>query len=89
MRRLDWSTLSPAQRTEALARPARRRDASVTDVVRAIFDDVEREGAAGVARWAETFDKRAPRELKLTDAVVGAARARLEPAEVRALLVTR
>jgi histidinol dehydrogenase len=85
MKRLDWTTLSPAQRNEALARPARRRDASVTDVVRNIFDDVERDGAAGVARWAEKLDKRAPRELKLSGAVVDQARAMLERADLDAL----
>ncbi len=45
MRRFDWSSLDAAGRREALARPARRNDASVADGVRAIFDDVRARAA--------------------------------------------
>lgn len=85
MNRLDWSTLSQAARDEALSRPARRRDAAVMDVVRRIFDDVERDGAAGVAAWAVKLDKRAPRELRLSRDIVDGARAKLERDDLEAL----
>jgi histidinol dehydrogenase len=85
MKRLDWSALSAAERAEALSRPKRRRDAEVVDVVRRIFDDVERDGAAGVERWAHTLDRRAPLRLELTPSEVDRARAKLEPADLAAL----
>ena len=56
MRRLNWSALSPAERRAALARPARRRDATVTETVRRILEEVAGEGEAAVARWAERLD---------------------------------
>ena len=47
MKRLDWSSLSVAERRTALARPARRRDPQVSDVVGRIFEEVAGEGEAG------------------------------------------
>lgn len=85
MKRLDWTSLPEAARGEALARPARRRDVAVMDVVRIIFEDVERDGVAGVERWSMKLDKRAPRELTLTSAVVDAARAAVAPEDIQAL----
>ena len=46
MRALDWSSLDEAGRRDALARPARRTDAAVSDAVRRIIDDVVRSIAA-------------------------------------------
>ncbi|MGE0046966.1 MAG: histidinol dehydrogenase, partial [Hyphomonadaceae bacterium] len=66
MQRLDWSSLSPAARLEALARPKRRSDTQVVDVVRRIFDDVDRGGEAGVRDWALKLDGRAPAVLELS-----------------------
>jgi histidinol dehydrogenase len=85
MRRLVWSELSAVARAEALARPRRRRDAEVADVVRRIFDDVERDGAAAVTRWSLAFDRHAPVELPLSAGVVDRARAALEPGDLAAL----
>ena len=56
MKRLEWSALNPVERRRALARPAQRRDARVVDAVRAILEDVERDGEAAVARWAVKLD---------------------------------
>lgn len=85
MKRLRWDALSEAEKKQALARPQQRRDERVLETVRAIFEDVEREGVAAVERWAEKLDGRRLRRLELTEAVVGAARATLSAAEIAAI----
>lgn len=85
MKRLDWNTLSQAERIEALARPKRRRDTEVTEVVRRVFDEVEREGEAAVARWARALDGREPARLELAPKVVDAARAQLDAKDIEAI----
>jgi len=85
VKRLDWSALNPAARRAALARPARRRDAAVTETVRRILEEVEREGEAAVARWAERLDGAPPRRLELDAATVGEARAALDARDLEAL----
>jgi histidinol dehydrogenase len=85
MQRLVWSSLSEAERIGALARPAQRRDASVVDTVRRVFDDVERDGEAAVARWARDIDGRAPDVLELSGAVVDRARAALAAEDLKAI----
>lgn len=85
MKRLVWSELSSAERTEALARPAQRRDARVVDAVRRIFDEVEAEGEAAVRRWSSALDGKAPELLALDARVVDAARAELADADIEAL----
>lgn len=87
MRRLDWFSLDAAARREALARPARRTDAQVTDGVRAIFDDVQTRGGAAVTDWSLKLDGAAPRHIAITDQVVADARASLPPAATRALKI--
>lgn len=85
MKRLRWDALSDSEKCQALARPEQRRDARVLDVVREIFEEVEREGASAVARWAEKLDGRPTQRLELTEAVVRAARAALTSAEIAAI----
>lgn len=85
MKRLNWSDLSPGQRRAALARPAQRRDAKVVETVRRILEDVELDGEAAVARWAETLDGAPPRRIELDPETVDVARAGLEPADLEAL----
>ncbi|HRE43261.1 MAG TPA: histidinol dehydrogenase [Terricaulis sp.] len=85
MQRLVWNELSQSERAAALARPVKRRETAVAEIVRTIFDDVEREGEAAVARWALKLDKRAPEALTLTGAAVDAARAKLAPEDLAAL----
>ena len=85
MKHLRWDALSEAEKKQALARPQQRRDERVLETVRAIFEDVEREGVAAVERWAEKLDGRRLRRLELTEAVVGAARAALSAAEIAAI----
>ncbi len=85
MKRLRWDALSAAEKKQALARPEQRRDVRVLDVVREIFKDVERGGAAAVDRWSEKIDGTRVERLELTDAVVSAARAKLEAADIAAI----
>ena len=87
MKRIDWSSLDAAGRREALARPKRRSDTAVTDVVRAIFGDVAARGGAAVTEWAIRLDGFAPRRIAITEAVVAEARDALPPADTRALRV--
>ncbi|MDP3404376.1 MAG: histidinol dehydrogenase [Brevundimonas sp.] len=87
MKRIDWSSLDAAGRREALARPKRRSQASVGDVVRAIFDDVETRGGAAVTDWAVKLDGAPPRRIAITDEAVAQARDALPPADTRALRV--
>ena len=87
MRRLDWTTLDAAGRREALARPARRTGATVSDGVRAIFDDVQARGGPAVADWAIKLDGFAPRRLDITPQAVRDARAALPPSATHALRI--
>lgn len=85
MKRLRWDALSEAEKQDALARPLQRRDVRVTDVVRAIFDEVEREGASAVDRWALELDGAPVERLELTASVVSKARDELSAAELEAI----
>jgi len=87
MRQIDWTTLSAPEQRAALARPAQRTEARVSDTVRAIFDDVQTRGAAAVADWSLKLDGAAPRRIALTPDVVREARAALPPADTRALRI--
>lgn len=84
---IDWSSLDAAGRRAALARPARRSEAQVTEGVRAIFDDVQARGGAAVTDWSLKLDGAAPRRIAITDQLVADARASLPPAATRALKI--
>jgi histidinol dehydrogenase len=85
MKLLDWSALTPSERRDALARPTKRKEINVVNVVRQIFDEVGEEGEAAVARWAERLDGAPPRRVALDAATVDAARATLQAEELEAL----
>ncbi len=87
MNRLEWRSASESERAAALARPQRRRDGAVLEVVRRIFADVESSGAEGVRKWALKLDLYEPREIALTKAVVDAARAKIAGEDLAALEV--
>jgi histidinol dehydrogenase len=84
---IDWSALDADGRRAALARPARRADAAVTDGVRAILDDVRARGGAAVTEWSLKLDGAAPRRIAITPEVEAAARAALPPSATRALRI--
>lgn len=87
MRLIDWNALDADGRREALARPARRTENRVADVVREILDDVRARGGAAVADWALKLDGYAPRRLAITPEAVAAARDALPPTATRALRI--
>ena len=81
MRQIEWSSLDAAGRREALARPKRRSETRVGDVVRAIFDDVEARGGEAVAEWAIKLDGAPPRVAahSVPELVVRSSTARVNP----------
>lgn len=87
MTRIDWSGLDNQGRRDALARPARRSERDVQEVVREVLQAVAAEGGAAVTRYAERFDGAPPRRIAITPEAVAEARAALPPADVRALRV--
>jgi len=87
MTRIDWSGLDSQGKRDALARPARRSERDVQDVVREILQAVGAEGGPAVTRYAERFDGGPPRRIAITPETVAEARAALPPADVRALRV--
>jgi histidinol dehydrogenase len=82
---IDWSALSADEKTQALARPAQRREAKVVDVVRQILDEVGAEGEAAVTRWSDKLDGSAPRRIDLDAATVDRVRAGIDRADLAAL----
>jgi histidinol dehydrogenase len=87
MRLIDWSSLDAAGHREALARPARRTEARVSDAVRQIFDDVRTRGGAAVADWSLKLDGAAPRRIAITPDRVATARAALPPSATHSLRI--
>ncbi|MBL0948944.1 histidinol dehydrogenase [Brevundimonas sp.] len=87
MRQIDWTTLSAEEQRAALARPAQRTEARVSDVVREIFADVQARGGAAVTDWSLKLDGAAPRRIAITPEAVSEARAALPPADTRALRI--
>ncbi|WP_374274625.1 histidinol dehydrogenase [Brevundimonas sp.] len=87
MRPIEWSSLDGQERLDALARPTRRTDGEVAEIVATIFAEVDQRGGAAVADWAERIDGARPRRIAITDQAVAEARAALPPADTRALRV--
>jgi histidinol dehydrogenase len=87
MRLVDWNTLDADGRREALARPSRRTENRVADVVREILDDVRARGGAAVADWSLKLDGFAPRRIAITPEAVAVARDALPPTATRALRI--
>jgi len=87
MKRFDWSSLDEQGRRDALARPARRSQGEVVEVVRDIFDKVAASGGAAVRQAALAIDGFAPRRISIDAEAIAAARDALPPAATRALRV--
>lgn len=85
MKRIDWSALDATGKNSALARPVRRTAGDVTEVVRAILDDVGQRGGAAVTEWCVKLDKSPPRRIAITPGAIAEARDALPPADTRAL----
>ena len=85
MKTFEWAQLDAAQKREALARPAHRAAADVTDVVREIMEDVAKRGGAAVTEWSLKLDGSAPRYIPINEGTIKAARNELAPADTRAI----
>ncbi len=89
MKRLIWSDLSPQERASALARPARRADASVFEAVKATFEAVLDRGDDAVAEASRRFDRAEPEIVAITPDVVKQARAELSKEDLAAIELAR
>ncbi|HYW16627.1 MAG TPA: histidinol dehydrogenase [Allosphingosinicella sp.] len=84
MKRIDWTLLNSAGRSEALARPAQRSDPGLQSAVRAIVEDVRSRGWAGLAAQALRLDGELPRLVRVAP-VAAEARRSLAPEQVEAI----
>ncbi len=87
VKRIDWSTLDGQGRLDALARPTRRSERDVQDVVQGIFEQVSLSGGSAVTQFSEKIDGFKPRRIAITPEAVAQARDALPPADTRALRV--
>lgn len=77
MRTLDWQSLSPAERSAALARPAQRDAAGTAATAQAIIDAVRRDGDAALIELTHRFDGVRVPDLAVSAAEFAAAEAAL------------
>ncbi|HEX3848041.1 MAG TPA: histidinol dehydrogenase, partial [Steroidobacteraceae bacterium] len=85
MQILDWSTLTAAERRQALARPAQRDADGVRAQARAIIDRVRRGGDAALDALTRELDQAAPTTLRVTADEMNAAERALTPEQIGAL----
>ena len=84
MRRLVWNGLSDAQREEALARPRARTDEALRDQVRAIVEDVRREGWPALCDHSARLDGQVAKLVPVA-AFAEAARRQLAAGQLAAI----
>jgi histidinol dehydrogenase len=85
MRILDWKSLSAAQRSQALQRPAQRDAASIKEAAQGIIDAVRRDGDAAVLALTEKFDAVRLDSLRVTPQEFAAAERALNAVQSAAI----
>jgi histidinol dehydrogenase len=85
MRILDWKSLSPAQREQALCRPAQRDAAGIKESAQRIIDTVRGGGDAALLALTEKLDKVRLAALRVTPQEFDAAERALSSAQTAAL----
>jgi histidinol dehydrogenase len=85
MRMLDWKSLSPAQRTQALQRPALQQAAAVAEAARSIIEAVRRDGDAALLALTERFDAVRPAALQVSAQEFAAAERALNAQQIAAI----
>jgi histidinol dehydrogenase len=85
MRILDWKSLSPAQRAQALQRPAQQQAAAVADSARSIIAAVRRDGDAALLELTQRFDAVRPASLQVSAREFDAAERALSPEQIAAM----
>ena len=84
MKRVIWNELGAAARRSALARPRQRSDEMLQTAVRAIVDQVQRDGWRGLVDLAMRIDGEAPRAVEVGP-LAASARRRLPTDQVEAM----
>ena len=79
MKRIDWNTLSEAERSEALARPAQSRAEALRTGVERIIAEVRANGDAALRELSARYDRCALDAIEVTEAEFKAAEAKLAP----------
>ena len=85
MRILDWKSLAPEARRNALSRPAQQRADEITLQVRGIIDDVRRGGDESVQAYTTQFGGTRPLTLEVTEAEFDAAERALSAGQKAAI----
>jgi histidinol dehydrogenase len=85
MRILDWKTLSAAQRSEALERPAQLDAAATQLAAQRIIDAVRRDGDAAVLALTEKFDAAKIATLEVAPQEFAAAQRALNSVQIAAM----
>ena len=85
MKRLDWNALDAAAREQALARPQPIRDAALVAGVRAIIEQVRREGDAALRALTHRLDGCELQDIEVDEDEFSAAHAKVS-AEVQAAM---
>lgn len=79
MKRIDWNTLSEAERNEALARPAQSRAEALRSGVERIIAEVRANGDAALRELSARYDRCTLDAIEVTEAEFKAAEAKLAP----------
>ncbi|HUA79048.1 MAG TPA: histidinol dehydrogenase [Dyella sp.] len=79
MKRINWNTLSEAERMAALARPAQSRADELRRGVEGIIGEVRNKGDAALRELSARYDRCALDELEVGEAEFSAAEAKLAP----------
>jgi histidinol dehydrogenase len=79
MKRIDWNTLSEAERNEALARPAQSRAEALRTGVERIIAEVRANGDAALRELSARYDRCMLDSIEVTEAEFKAAETRLAP----------
>jgi histidinol dehydrogenase len=79
MKRIDWNTLSEAERNETLARPAQSRAEALRTGVERIIAEVRANGDAALRELSARYDRCTLDSIEVTEAEFKAAETRLAP----------
>jgi histidinol dehydrogenase len=79
MKRIDWNTLSEAERDEALARPTQSRAEALRTGVERIIAEVRANGDAALRELSARYDRCTLDAIEVTEAEFKAAEAKLAP----------
>jgi len=87
LQRYTWSTMSLAERTAVLQRPAVAAGENTLAAVRTIIAQVRKDGDAALRELTTRFDKVELGDLRVSDAEFAAARAELSAEQIAALRI--